>query len=164
MSEPIKIAAVSGSIRHGSYNTGLVRALQQIAEKRDSVSITIVEGIADLPYVNGALLANGIPEPVQRAHAAISGADAVIFATPEYSYTMPGVLKNFIDWQALPVPQANPLGYKPVGILGASIGKFGTYRAQAELRKALQFTDSQVLTKPEVYVSYSGDKFDVFRS
>lgn len=155
----VQIAAVSGSQRAGSYNSGLIRALQSIAQKRGSIEITQVEGLADLPFASVENAYVEAPESVKRVHAQISAADGVIVATPEYCYSLPALLKNFFDWQTLPVPAENPLRHKPLGIVGASIGVIGTNRAQMELRRIALYSDLEVMGRPEIYVNEAGEKF-----
>lgn len=162
MSNPeiVKVAAVCGSLRQGSYNHGLLRALSDIADERGTISLTMVEGLGDMPFINVDLLRDGLPATVQQVQDQVAKADAVIVATPEFSYSLPPVLKNFFDWQALPDPPSTPLRHKPFGIVGASIGHMGTYRAQCDVRKIALFADAEVMGRPEVYVSYCEDKFN----
>ncbi|MGM0931070.1 MAG: NADPH-dependent FMN reductase [Actinomycetota bacterium] len=156
----LTIAAVCGSLRSGSFNAGLIQALEEVAEGREGLVLTRVTGLADLPPVDVDLLNNGVPDSVTHVQEQISSADAVILATPEYCYSMSSAAKTFFDWLALPNPLVTPLRHKPFGVLGASIGAMGTYRAQADARKAALFHDAELLGKPEVYVSFAEDKFD----
>lgn len=155
----LEIAAVCGSQRPGSYNAGLVRALQRIAEKRGTIVITLVEGLADLPFASVDDAYSDVPESVQRVHEQVAAADGIIVATPEYCYSVPALLKNFFDWQTLPIPGMGPLRHKPLGIVGASIGMIGTNRAQMDLRKIALYSDLEVMGRPEVYVNLAGEKF-----
>jgi chromate reductase len=119
-------------------------------------------GLFDLhaiPPYDGDVEAAGDPEPVDRLKAAIRGADALLIATPEYNYGIPGVLKNAIDWASRP-PRESVLDAKPVAIMGASTGIGGTAEAQAQLRRALMFPGAQTLPQPEVLVSRARGKFE----
>ena len=155
----LQIAAVSGSQRAGSYNSGLIRAIQDIARERGTIDITPVEGLADLPFATVEYFFGEVSDSVKRVHDQIAAADGVIIATPEYCYSLPALLKNFFDWQTLPVPALNPLRHKPLGIVGASIGIVGTNRAQMDLRKIALYSDLEVMGRPEVYVNEAGAKF-----
>ncbi len=99
------------------------------------------------------------PAPVRRVADLVRAADAVIFASPEYCYSVPGPLKNLTDWLALP-PHVNSLRFKPTGVIGASPGPGGAARGQMALRASLMFHDAIVMGKPEIAVSFSGVKFD----
>ena len=157
----LNVLAISGSLRTKSFNSGLVDALVQSAEHTESMKITKLEDWASLPMLNVDLLdAKGLPRTVQEVNQRIREADAVIIVTPEYCYGPPGGLKNLLDWQSLPDPADNTLRHKPVALLGASIGNFGTQRAQAALRTSLLFMDAVVMGKPEVYISNATAKFD----
>ncbi|MEV4775898.1 NAD(P)H-dependent oxidoreductase [Microbacterium sp. LTA6] len=155
----IQIAAVCGSQRAGSYNAGLIRALQEIAQKRGTMVITPVDGLSDLPFASVEYYFGEVPDSVKHVHGQIGAADGVIIATPEFCYSLPAVLKNFFDWQTLPVPALNPLRHKPLGIIGASIGTIGTNRAQMDLRKIALYSDLEVMGRPEIYVNHAGEKF-----
>jgi chromate reductase, NAD(P)H dehydrogenase (quinone) len=103
--------------------------------------------------------AQGEPEPVQALKAAIAGADALLIATPEYNHSVPGVLKNAIDWASRP-PRGSVLAGKPAAILGASPGVTGTARAQTQLRGSFVFTQTPALLQPEILVYRAHEKFD----
>jgi len=150
------ILGIAGSLRRASYNRGLLRAAQQIM--LDGVEIGAFD-LLPIPLYNADVEAEGDPPPVQELKARIRSADALLIAAPEYNYSIPGVLKNAIDWASRP-PQDSPLRHKPVALMGASPGGFGTVRSQLALRQTFLFTKSDVLLEPELYVSAASSKFD----
>src|SRR5205823_4895619 len=111
-----------------------------------------------IPPYDEDVRAQGLPEPVQRLRDAIAASDAILFATPEYNYSVSGVLKNAIDWASRPPSQ--PFAGKPVSVVGASGGMGGTMRAQYHLRQMAVFLDMHVMNKPEVFVRTAGEKID----
>lgn len=119
---------------------------------------------ADVPVYNGDLEAAGLPESVKRVRAQTAHADAILIATPEYNYSIPGVLKNVIDWMSRKDPehpdQPLPLFHKPLGIIGASVGQFGTTRAQLHLRQICVYTNMVPLNQPEVLIGHAHTRFD----
>ena len=151
----LTFCAISGSLRAGSFNTAALRAAAELAP--ESVAV-IAADIADIPLYDEDLRAAGVPLAVSRLQAAIASADAVLIATPEYNYSVPGVLKNAIDWVSRTEPQ--PFSNKPVAIMGASPGVFGTARAQYDLRKMFVYLDAHLLNKPEVMISAAHTRFD----
>ena len=153
---PVKFLGIAGSLRQGSYNRGLIRAAVELAPDGITVQPYTLD---DVPFYNGDLEAEGDPEPVVRFKRAIGAADALLIATPEYNHCVPGVLKNAIDWASRP-PRNSVLTDKPIGIMGASTGRGGTARAQAQLRDGLSYTRGFVLPLPEVLVPLAEDKFD----
>lgn len=136
----MKIAAISGSLRRKSFNRGLLAAME--AMRPGDVQWQTLE--IRLPLYDGDLDVDGGPPDVIAFKQAIADADAVIIATPEYNYGIPGPLKNAIDWASRPYPD-NVLRGKPVAVIGASTGLFGAVWAQAELRKSLRHTGAHVL-------------------
>ena len=150
------IFAVSGSLRKGSLNTALVRAAADLAP--DGVHFDIYEGLADLPIYNQDLEADP-PASVVDLRSRISAADGVLIATPEYNYSIPGGLKNLIDWASRPAADSALL-HKPVAIMGAAPTNFGSVRAQLALRQCFLWIDSRVMGKPEVIVFQAGERFD----
>ncbi len=154
-SRPIRVAGISGSLRAGSYNTAVLKAAVALAPPE--MTIEIAE-IGDLPHYNDDVRLSGYPAEAQRFRAQISAADAVLFVTPEYNYSIPGVLKNAIDWGSRPPDQ--PFDNKPVAIMGASQGVLGSARAQYQLRQMLVFLNAIPLNKPEVMVGTAQSKFD----
>jgi chromate reductase, NAD(P)H dehydrogenase (quinone) len=155
-SRAIHVLAFAGSLRNGSYNRALLRALQEEMPEGMTIDIFDLDGI---PLYNADVEAEGDPEPVSAFKAAISAADALLIATPEYNHGVPGVLKNAIDWASRP-PRQSPLDGKPIGILGASPGITGTARGQSQLRQAFVFTNSYCMAQPEILVYRASEKFD----
>jgi chromate reductase len=115
--------------------------------------------LSPIPLYNADVQAQGDPGPVVALKAAIREADALLIATPEYNYSIPGVLKNAIDWASRP-PDMSPLNGKPVAIMGVSTGSFGTARAQMHLRQVCVLTNMLPLNRPEVLVFRAQEKFD----
>jgi chromate reductase len=135
-----------------------MRAAQELAP--EGMTIRPFERLGELPHYNQDLDTEGrIPEPAAALRATIRAADALLIATPEYNYGIPGVLKNAIDWASRP-PQSSALKGKAAAIMGASGGMSGTMRAQLHLRQAFVFTETYAVLKPEVYVSFAREKFD----
>jgi chromate reductase len=151
----LTFCAISGSLRSGSYNTAALRAATELAP--DGVDI-VEAGLADIPIYNEDVKAMALPDAVVRLQHAIASADAVLIATPEYNYSIPGVLKNAIDWVSRTDPQ--PFANKPVAIMGASPGTLGTARAQYDLRRMFVYLDAHLLHKPEVMISAAHTRFD----
>ena len=150
------VLAISGSLRRASFNTGMLRAAQEIAPEEMEVSIF---DIRDLPFYDGDLEAGGDPDSVVALKSAIREADAVLFATPEYNWGTSGVLKNAIDWASRDRKEGSLMG-KPGTIIGAG-GRAGTARAQWQLQQTLVETGSIVMVKPGVLVpAFSPQRFD----
>lgn len=154
-SRPIRVVGISGSLRAGSYNTAALRAA--IALAPEGMTIENAE-IGDLPLYNDDVRVAGYPPQVQRFRDQLAAADAILFVTPEYNYSIPGVLKNAIDWASRPPSQ--PFDNKPVAMMGASGGVLGTARAQYQLRQMLVFLNAFPLNKPEVMIGAAQTKFD----
>jgi chromate reductase len=152
----MKILAVSGSLRAGSYNTQLLRAAAEAAPA--GVEVELWEGIGDLPLYDQDLDVGAPPEPVRRLREDWGRADAILFATPEYNGSFPGGLKNAVDWGSRPRLEA-PLVNKTVAVVGASPGQFGALWAQADLRKTLGVAGARVVGE-ELPVSRANEKFD----
>ncbi len=151
----IRVLGISGSLRKGSYNTAALRAAQELAPEG---MIIETAAIVDLPHYDDDLRAAGYPPEVARFRAQVASADAVLFVTPEYNYSIPGVLKNAIDWASRPPEPA--FSDKPVAIMGASGGIFGSARAQYQLRQMLVFLNAHPINKPEVMIGQAPTKFD----
>jgi chromate reductase len=151
----IEILAIAGSLREKSYNRGLLRAVRDHAPA--GVAIEEAE-IGDFPLYNADVEAAGFPEAVLRVGRQAAAAEAVLFVTPEYNYSVPGVLKNAIDWVSR-LPD-KPFAGKPAAVMGASPGNLGTARAQYHLRQIGVFLDLRFLNKPEVMVGQAAQKFD----
>jgi chromate reductase, NAD(P)H dehydrogenase (quinone) len=151
----LKVLGISGSLRKSSYNTAALRVAQTLAP--DGVWIEIFD-LAPLPLYNEDVKAVGFPPVVQELRDKIKAADALLFATPEYNYSMSGVLKNAIDWASRPPDQ--PFNEKPVAIMGASPSALGTGRAQYHLRQSCVFLNMHVLNKPEVMIAAAQTRFN----
>ena len=151
----MKVLGVSGSLRKGSFNSATLRAAQALAPNR--MTIEIAE-IGDIPLYNEDVRTAGLPASVERFRSQIAAADALLFVTPEYNYSISGVLKNAIDWASRPPDQ--PFDGKPVAIMGASGGLFGTARAQYHLRQMLIFLNAHPVNRPEVMIGQAQTKFD----
>lgn len=151
----LQILGISGSLRKGSYNTALLRAAKELAP--GGVQIDIAD-LTAVPLYNEDIHQHGFPPSVVALRQKIAAADALLIATPEYNYSIPGVLKNAIDWVSRPPDQ--PFGGKPLAIMGASPGGAGTMRSQYHLRQVCVFLDLLVLNKPEVFVSHAHEKVD----
>jgi len=137
----MKILAVSGSLRHESHNTQLLRAAAAAAP--EGVEVELWDGVRDLPLYDQDLESGPLPEPVRRLREDWAAADAILFATPEYNGSVPGALKNAIDWGSRPRGSA-ALANKDVAVIGASTGQFGAMWAQADLRKILGIAGARV--------------------
>jgi len=157
--ESVKALGIAGSLREGSYNRALLRAACE--ETPDGLEIEIFSNgtFKRIPLYNEDVRATGDPEPVESLKAAIREADALVIATPEYNHSVPGVLKNALDWASRP-PDETPLHGKPVAIMGASTGSWGTVRAQMHLRQFFVDHDMPAVREPEVLVRDADEKFD----
>lgn len=155
MGEKIRILGIPGSLRKGSYNRGVLKAAVELAP--DGAEITIFE-LDGIPVFNQDQDQNP-PERVAEFKRKISEADAILFSTPEYNYSIPGVLKNAIDWASRPYGQSAWDG-KPAAIMGASVGAIATARAQYDLRKIMVFLNMFPLNRPEVMVGNAAEQFD----
>ncbi|MFI7573992.1 NADPH-dependent FMN reductase [Micromonospora sp. NPDC049497] len=156
------ILAISGSLRDASFNTALIRAAQRVAP--ESLAIEQYDNLGAIPAFNQDIEAEP-PAPVVDLREKIAAADALLIATPEYNYGVPGVLKNALDWASRPTfpvtSWVSPLAHKPVAIMGAAPTGMGTVRAQLQLRQLFLWTDSAVLSKPEVIVTNAHEKLTV---
>ena len=155
MSEKISILGFAGSLRKGSYNKSLLRAAQEMVPENATLEVFDLERI---PPFNQDL-ENQPPEKVKEFKAKIRAADAILIATPEYNYSIPGVLKNAIDNASRPYGD-NAFNGKPAAIMGASIGMLGTARAQYHLRQSMVFLNMFPLNQPEVMVPFVQEKID----
>ena len=152
----MKILAVSGSLRRDSHNTKLLRAAAELVD--DDIVFELCAGLKALPPYDEEDDAERAPAAVADFRAAIAGADAVLFATPEYNSSVPGQLKNALDWVSRPLA-TSPLRNKPVAVVGASTGAFGAVWSQAELRKILGSIGARVVDG-EVAVGHAHERFD----
>lgn len=151
----LTILGISGSLRRASFNTALLRAFGAAVPAPHKF---VEADISDLPLYNDDVRLAGYPEPAARFRRQLADADAVVFATPEYNYSISGVLKNAIDWASRPPDQ--PFARKPVAMVSASGSLLGGARAQYHLRQMLVFLDALPLNKPEVFVAQAPGKFD----
>ncbi len=151
----ITVLGICGSLRRGSFNRSLLRTAIEL--KPQTMAIEVAD-IGQIPLYNEDVRAAGFPPPVETLRRQIAAADALLFVTPEYNYSMPGVLKNAIDWASRPPDQ--PFAGKPAAIMGASPGIGGTMRAQYDLRRSCVFLDMHPINKPEVIVAGAAQKFD----
>lgn len=158
----MKIVAIAGSLRAESYNRALLHAAGELAPA--GMVIHIEREIGEIPLYNADFeeLESGVPVAVRRLRAAVGAADGLLIATPEYNQSLPGVLKNVIDWLSRPAPD-EVLAGKPVAIIGASSGPWGTRLAQAALRQVLAATESRVLPAPMLFVRDCTHVFDFQR-
>ena len=155
--QSIKVLGISGSLRRGSFNSAALRAAQELAPA--GMAVEIYQGLRDIPpYDEDLRQGQGFPTPAADLRARIKAADALLIVTPEYNYSVPGVLKNAIDWASRPPEQ--PFDGKPIAIMGASPGALGTARAQYHLRQIFVFLNGMVLNRPEVMIAQAGGRFD----
>ena len=151
----LKILGFAGSLRAGSYNKALLRAAIELLPKGVSLEIFEIEGI---PPFNQDI-EKDMPTKVREFKSKIREADAILIATPEYNYSVPGVLKNAIYWASRPYGD-NAFEGKPAAIMSASVGMLGGARAQYHLRQIFVFLNMYPINGPEVILSFSQDKFD----
>jgi chromate reductase, NAD(P)H dehydrogenase (quinone) len=152
----MKVLGLSGSLRDASYNTMLLRAAAELLPQ--DVELELWAGLKTIPPYDEDDDVEPAPAPVAALRAAIAGADAVLIATPEYNASIPGVLKNALDWVSRPL-RSNPLRNKPTAVIGASTGAFGAVWSQAELRKVLGTIGARVL-EGDVAVGHAHTRFD----
>ena len=158
MSDYIQLVGLSGSLRKGSYNTLLLKAAAQLLPT--DVSMEIIS-IADIPLYNADLdlpAAKQRPEVVEHFRKMLADADGILISSPEYNYSIPGGLKNAIDWASR--GEDSPLLRKPVAVIGATTGLWGTTRMQMAFHNVFLFLDMRPVYKPEVLVAQAEKKFD----
>lgn len=153
----MKWLGLAGSLRRASHNRALLRALGEVLP--EGVELSLFEGMGELPLFSSDIPYDPPPPAVAAWKEALLGADALIIATPEYNYSVPGVLKNALDWATRPA-LTSPLRRLPVGLLGAAAGMSGSMRAQYHLRQIMVYTDSRVMNQPEVFVARAHERFD----
>jgi len=155
--KPLHFVTLVGSLRRASFNAAIARALPALAP--DGVSIAPLGSVGDFPLYNQDVLdKSGFPPAATAMAEAIAAADGVIFVTPEYNHSVPGVLKNAVDWiSRLP---NQPFAGKPVAIQSSSPGLFGGLRAQLHLRHMFVYLDARALNKPEVIIPQVHTKID----
>jgi chromate reductase, NAD(P)H dehydrogenase (quinone) len=153
----VRVLGISGSLRRDSHNKRLLRAAGDVVEAHGA-EFEVFAGLKDIPPYDEDDDAGHGPKPVARLRDAIAEADAVLFVTPEYNSSIPGVLKNAVDWASRP-PAASPLRNKTVAVIGASTGAFGAVWAQAELRKVLGSTGARVV-EAELALGHAHERMD----
>jgi chromate reductase len=150
----VSLLGICGSLRKASMNRALLVAIGEALPA--DAKLTIHDGIGEFPIFNSDLAE---PAGVTALKAAIASADAVVFAVPEYNYSIPGGLKNALDWISRP-PATSPMRGKAVGVVGAATGMSGTIRAQTHLRQMLVYSDSPCMNQPEVLIPRAHERFD----
>ena len=155
MADQINVLGFAGSLRQGSYNKAALRAAVELAPAGMTIETF---DLAPIPLYNEDVKQQGFPPPAQALREKIRAADALLIVTPEYNYSIPGVLKNAIDWASRPPDQ--PFEDKPIAIMGASPGRLGTARAQYHLRQCFVFLNGVVLNRPEVMIGGAAQLFD----
>ena len=155
MNQPIRILGIAGSLRRKSYNRAALRAAQQLAPEDAVINIFELDGIPVFSEDNE----RHPPVKIVELKKRIREADAILFVTPEYNYSIPGGLKNAIDWAARPYGD-NAWNGKPVAVMGASLGTLGTARAQYHLRQVFVFLNMLAINQPEVMIANAGQNFD----
>ncbi|MDO8648210.1 MAG: NAD(P)H-dependent oxidoreductase [Candidatus Peregrinibacteria bacterium] len=154
MSTPLRVLGISGSLRKGSLNTNLLKAAQELAPSGISVDIA---DISQIPPYNADI--DPFPAAVTALKKQVEAADAILIATPEYNFSITGVLKNVLDWISRPYGKCS-LDDKPVAIMSASTGMLGGGRAQYHLRQVLVEMNAHAMGKPECIVTFAPEKFD----
>lgn len=155
MNEPLRILGIPGSLRSASYNRAALFAAQSLLPDHTSLEIISLDG---LPLFNEDREAEPAPSVTEFKHK-IRDADAILFSTPEYNYSVPGVLKNAIDCASRPYGDSAWAG-KPVAVMGVSVGAFGTARAQYHLRQIFVALNMYPVNQPEVMIGHADDAFD----
>jgi chromate reductase len=155
MNQPMKILGIAGSLRKQSYNRWTLRAAQSLAPEGVVIDAFTLDGIPPFSEDDEGTP----PAKVVELKAAVRAADAILFVTPEYNYSIPGVLKNAIDWASRPYGDSAWEG-KPAAIMGASMGILGTARAQYHLRQCFVFLNMYAVNRPEVMIAGAAGKFD----
>lgn len=155
MDVPVHIVGLSGSLREGSYNTHLLKAALELLPQGSTLEIVHFD---DVPMYNADLDIGDRPEPVRLFREALAKADAFLISSPEYNYSIPGGLKNAIDWASR--GQDAPLLGKPVALMGATPGMWGTVRMQLAFKAVFQFLDMKHVAKPEVLIAQAHTRFD----
>lgn len=151
----VHILGFAGSLREESYNRAALRAATELVPKGMTLETF---DLSPIPLYNDDVRRRGYPEPVQRFREKIAQADGLLIVTPEYNYSIPGVLKNAIDWASRPPDP--PLNDKPVAVMGVTTSLWGTVRAQLHLRQVFVFTNMHPVNKPEVLINQAAEKFE----
>src|SRR4051794_4268203 len=153
----MRALGISGSLRRDSFNSALLRHAGELFEA-EGAEFEIYDGVRDIPWYDADDDVEDAPEAVARIRAAVAEADAVFFTTPEYNSSIPGALKNALDWVSRPLA-TNPIRNKAVAVIGSSTGMFGAVWAQAELRKVLSTMGARVV-EGEVAIGHADSRFD----
>ena len=156
MINQFNVIGIAGSLRRDSYNLSLLKYVQKLSSENFRIKIL---SLKDIPLYNDDLIPDSIPETIHNLRKSVSQANAVIIACPEYNYSIPGVLKNALDWLSTNAI-GNVLDGKLVGLIGASKTGFGTVRAQLHLRQVLYAINADVVKRPEIHVSKAGNVFN----
>ena len=151
----LRVLGIAGSLRKGSYNRSVLRAATELVPEGMEIEVFELDGIPGFDQDKE----QDPPARVAELKQKIREADAILFVTPEYNYSMPGVLKNAIDWASRPYGDS-AWNDKPAAIMGASVGGLATARAQYHLRQSMVFLNMHALSQPEVMVGNCADKFD----
>jgi len=154
-SDDRKIVGLAGSLRRTSFHRGLIRAARELAP--EGVTVEPYERLDEIPFFNQDVEDRGDPAPVKNLKETIRQADAVLIATPEYDYAIPGVLTNALDWALRP---PSPFRHKPVGVVGTSPGSVGTARGQMVLRQILLHPPAYVMLEPQMLIPFAMQRFD----
>ena len=152
----LNILAFAGSLRSESFNRKALQIAKQIASELNANVIELDLKTLNLPMLDEDLRANGFPESVKKLKNAIASTDVLLIATPEYNHSIPGVLKNAIDWAS---DKTNPFDGKVAAIFGASNGLFGTLRAQLHLRQVLAALNVELVPQPQVFIRSAQSAF-----
>jgi chromate reductase, NAD(P)H dehydrogenase (quinone) len=151
----VQVLGISGSLRRASFNTAALRAACELVPQGMTISTF---DLAPIPLYNEDVKQQGFPPPVEELRRRVKEADGVLIVTPEYNYSIPGVLKNAVDWVSR--PPESPFDGKPIALMGASIGMLGSARAQYHLRQSFVFMNGLVMNRPEVMISAAQSRFD----
>ena len=150
----MRLLAITGALRKDSFNTQLLRAVKEMAPPEMDIEIVTLHGV---PLYDGDEEdRHGVPGSVKALQDKVKQADGIIISTPEYNFSIPGVLKNGLDWMSR---SGNPFKGKPVGVMGASEGPVGTARSQYHLRQNLVGLEAITMPKPEIFVALAPTKF-----
>jgi chromate reductase len=155
VNKPVHILGIAGSLRRDSYNRAALRAAQKLLPKDATLEIFELHGVPVFSEDDE----HPLPAKVVEFKARIRAADAILIVTPEYNYSIPGVLKNAIDWASRPYGDSAWSG-KPVAVMGASVGRFGTARAQYHLRQVFVYLNGFPVNQPEVMIGNAAEQFD----
>jgi chromate reductase len=152
----MSVLALGGSLRRNSFNHRVVQAVPTLAPK--SLQISVYDELASVPLFNEDLEMPRAPPGVERLRSAVASAEGMLIATPEYNQSLPGVVKNMVDWLSRGEPVV--IEDKPIGILGVTPGAWGTRIAQSQLRHALTACGAIVMPAPQLYLRSAGELFD----